>query len=97
MVVVLDTIHAPQEPQSVACSTASQAWNLAESSVVPVPLPALVTHSAWATAAAATRAVAASSRRTLVFIADLPRDCSDRPGRLPEIGDLAHCPAVPIH
>src|SRR5262245_38891402 len=62
--------------QLVACRTASQAWNFAESSLLPVPLPALVTQSAWATAAAVTIAVAAKSKRTLVFMIGSPSVCS---------------------
>src|SRR5262245_47275301 len=36
------------EPQSVAWRTASQAWNFAESALLPVPWPAFLTHAASA-------------------------------------------------
>src|SRR5215813_4484167 len=46
------------EPQDVACSTASQAWNIAESREVPVPRPPLLMHAASPTVPTAVRAPA---------------------------------------
>src|SRR5215475_10628076 len=46
------------EPQDVACSTASQAWNIAESREAPVPRPPLLMHAASPTVPTAVRAPA---------------------------------------
>ena len=40
-------MNCAHEPQDVACNTASQAWNIAESREPPVPLPPLLTHACF--------------------------------------------------
>src|SRR5215471_17712522 len=51
-------MNCAHEPQDVACSTASQAWNIAESREVPVPRPPLLMHAASPTVPTAVRAPA---------------------------------------
>ena len=43
-----EPMNCAHEPQDVACSTASQAWNIAESREPPVPRPPLLMHPASA-------------------------------------------------
>src|SRR5262249_14903932 len=51
-------MNCAHEPQDVACSTASQAWNIAESREPPVPRPPLLTHAASPTVPIAVKAPA---------------------------------------
>src|SRR5262245_47860070 len=64
------------EPQDVACSTASQAWNIAESREVPVPRPPLLMQAASPTVPTAVRTPAKTRagkmRRLKLRIAPLP-------------------------
>src|SRR2546423_1465101 len=53
-----EPMNCAHEPHDVACKTASQAWNIAESREPPVPRPPLLMHPASAAAPAATRAPA---------------------------------------
>src|SRR5207249_5416037 len=85
------------EPQEVACKTASQAWNIAESREPPVPRPPLLMHPASAAVPAATRAPANTTdviikRLNLRIGSLLPSKTKKTASRvtLPEIAVLAH-------
>src|SRR5262249_22871458 len=84
------------EPQDVACSTASQAWNIAESREPPVPRPPLLTHAASPTVPATVRAPAntrAGRMRRLklrIVLRSLQKQKDSEPGTLPEIAVVAH-------
>src|SRR5215467_1357348 len=85
-----------QEPHDVACRTASQAWNIAESREGPVPRPPLLTHAASATVPATARAPANTSagritRLTLRIALGSLRKLKDS-----EPGDIARdrCPCT---
>src|SRR5262245_60869609 len=83
------------EPHEVAWSTASQAWNIAESREPPVPRPPLLMHAASAPPAAIRRPANASAgtitRLDLLRIVSLlpstTRKTASR-GTLPEIAVL---------
>src|SRR5262245_33062646 len=91
-----EVMKPAQEPQLVACSTASQAWNMAELRSPPVPLPPFLTHAASAAALATSIAPAKASagsivRTNLAMTFSLKSAKRQRAGaRLPEIAAVAH-------
>src|ERR1043165_4315162 len=83
-------MNCAHEPHDVACSTASQAWNIAESREPPVPRPPLLMHPASAAVPAATRAPA---NTTDVIIKRLKlRIGSLLPSKTKRQRAGAHCP-----
>src|SRR5262249_39228546 len=95
-------MNAAHDPQSVACSTASQAWNLALSTLPPVPRPPFLMHAASALTAAAASAPANTSAGRLArgnLFMSPSKDDDSRPktaktahrGTLPENAVFAHC------
>src|SRR5947209_20591968 len=98
-----EPMNCAQEPHEVACSTASQAWNIAESREPPVPRPPLLMHPASAAAPAATGAPANTTdviiQRLKLRIGSLLPSKTKRPrtgGTCPNSLFLTHGPFRPF-
>src|SRR6185436_5153161 len=90
-----DVMKLPHEPQLVACSTASQAWNIAESREPPVPLPPFLTQAASA-AALASNSAPANTRVGSTARTNLPMVSPSKRQKATSWGEIARdrCPCT---